>query len=106
RDRETHEPHPISERSQHGGGRLQRQSCLPGASRSGQGHEPAVPERVEYISELGATPDERIDRRGQIVRSRERAQWREVALERCVRELPDTELTHVLEVVTAEIHCC
>ena len=81
RDRETHEPHPVPERRQRGGGRLQRQACLAAASGSSQGDEPAVPERVEHIGELGSTPNERIDRRGQVV-ARERVQRAER------RELP------------------
>ena len=103
RDGETHEPHPVPVPRQRGGGRLQRESRLAATARSSQGHEPAVPERVEHIGELGSTPNERIDRRGQVVRSRERAQRRELAPERRMRELPDTDLADILQLMTAEI---
>ena len=59
---------------------------------------------MEHFGKLGSTPDERIDRRGQVVRGLERAQWREVALERGVRELPDFDIADVFQVVTAQIH--
>ena len=91
RDGETHEPHPVPVRRQCGGGRLQRESCLAAAARSSQSDEPAIPERVEHIGELGSTPDERIDRRGQVVRHRERAQGRKITREQWMRELPDTD---------------
>ncbi len=104
RHRETYEPHPVSKRCQRAGGRLQRQSCLAAPSRSRQGDEPAVLERVEHLGELVSTPNERVERRGQIVRSRQGAQRRELALKRRVRELPDTDLTDVLQMVTAEVY--
>ena len=66
RDRETHEPHPVPERRQRLGGRLQRQSCLADASGPSQSDEPAVAERAEHIGELALPPDERIDGRGQV----------------------------------------